>query len=80
METSGDSVSIVILVVTVVIETVWDRCTLSFRSLLVDMVYDLRIGSNEQYSWSISGMQPKVHVLNVDADLDFVYVQTEGLV
>ena len=80
METSGDSVSIVILVVTVVIETVWDRCTLSFRSLLVDMVYDLRIGSNEQYSWSISGMQPKVHVLNSDADLVFVYVQTESLV
>ena len=79
METSGDSVSIVILVVTVVIETVWDRCTLSFRSLLVDMVYDLRIGSNEQYSWSISGMQPQVHVLNVDTNNVFVYVQTEGL-
>ena len=76
MVASGDKVSIDILVVTVVEETIWDRCTLSFRSLLVDMVYDLRIGSNEQYSRSISGMQPKVHVFNSDADLVFVYVQT----
>ena len=61
-------------------EAIWNRCTLSFRSLFVDMVHDLIIGSNEQYSWSISGMQPKVHVLNSDADLVFVYVQTESLV
>ena len=79
MVARGDSVSIGILVVAVVEEAIWYRCTLSFRSLLVDMVHDLIIGSNEQYSWSISGMQPQVHVLNVDADHVFVYVQTEGL-
>ena len=80
MVARGDSVSIGILVVAVVEEAIWYRCFLSFRSFLVDMVHDLLIGSNEQYSWSISGMQPQVHVLNVDAYLVFVYVQTEGLV
>ena len=80
MVARGDSVSIGRLVVAVVEEAIWYRCTLSFRSLLVDMVHDLIIWSNEQYSCSISGMQPQVHVLNIDADVVFVYVQTEGLV
>ena len=80
MVAGGDSVSIGILVVAVVEETIWYRCFLSFRSFIVNMVHDLIIGSNEQYSWSISRMQPQVHVLNIDADNAFVYLQTEGLV
>ena len=74
MKARGDGAS-----VAVDVGAIWYRCTLSFRSLLVDMVHDLIIGSNEQYSWSISGMQPQVHVLNVDTNNVFVYVQTEGL-
>ena len=78
MVAGGDSVSIGILVVAVVEEAVWCRCFLAFSSFFVNMVHDLIIGSNEQDSWSISRMQPQVHVLNVVADLVFLYVQIEA--
>ena len=79
MVAGGDSVSIGILVEAVVEEAIWCRCSLAFSSYSVNMVHDLIIGSNEQESWSISRMQPQVHVLNVDTNNVFVYVQIEGL-